>query len=177
MKQIRSVAGVMAAVLMTALLPGCTGIFGSGPKEAEKSKTPSTLFEAARYGDFARVKFLVQQGADVTAPDKHGRSPLHFAVMSGKLEIVEFLVERGAGINLQDDKGRTPLHIAAQLKNAEIERYLDAHGADRTLVDIYGRKPGDRTKISRKEMNARKRQERMERKHKSAKGGRKIKFR
>lgn len=168
---------IMAGVALAILTSGCTGIFSSESKSGEKKQTYSTLTEAARYGDFDQVKVLVSHGADVAAPDKHGRSPLHFAAMSGKLEIVQYLVSHGAPVNHQDDRGRAPLHIAAQLKNEEIQKYLIEHGADRTLQDIYGRIPGDQTKISRKEMNARKREERNARRNKSVRGGRKIQFR
>jgi len=56
----------------------------------------------------------------LTATDKHGFTPLHFAVWemdrsgdnSEKGEMVQLLLERGADIDAQDKEGETALHLA-----------------------------------------------------------------
>jgi ankyrin repeat protein len=42
------------------------------------------------------AEFLIEHGADVTARDKHGSTPLHQASLSGNAELANFLVEHGA---------------------------------------------------------------------------------
>ena len=45
------------------------------------------------------VQFLIDNGADINKADKDKRTPLHWAVESGKKEMVELLIENGADTN------------------------------------------------------------------------------
>lgn len=51
--------------------------------------------------------------ANLNRPDRQGRSPLHRAAKTGRVEIVRALVECRVTIDLRDLNGRTPLHLAA----------------------------------------------------------------
>ena len=53
--------------------------------------------------------FVGQKRPDVNCRDKDGRTPLHWAVLSGHESLVELLLSRGADINCQDKEGKTPL--------------------------------------------------------------------
>ena len=55
---------------------------------------------------------LVKRGADVSAKDRHGWTPLHDAAFGNASDAAALLIERGADINNRDDKGRTPLALA-----------------------------------------------------------------
>ena len=59
------------------------------------------------------VRLLIEQGADVTAQDENGSTPLHLASTSGILEIVWLLLECGACATARDESGKTPLHLAS----------------------------------------------------------------
>jgi ankyrin repeat protein len=62
------------------------------------------LHEAARTGDLAKAKALLDAGADLTARDEHLRStPLAWAAKFGQREMVTLLLERGAPRSLPDD--------------------------------------------------------------------------
>jgi len=52
------------------------------------------------------VRFLVELGADVTAQDKDGSTPLHQASNSGEVDLARFLVEHGADATALTKQGR-----------------------------------------------------------------------
>jgi len=58
------------------------------------------------------IEPLVQAGADISARDMRGFTPLHEAAMGGWKDTVETLVELGADVTARDDKGRTAGEIA-----------------------------------------------------------------
>jgi ankyrin repeat protein len=59
-----------------------------------------------------------------TPLDKHGRTPLHWAVDSASVRIVHLLIESGVPVNTQDYDGTTALHhlILALQKNPKKEK-------------------------------------------------------
>jgi len=63
---------------------------------------------------------LVEHGADPTARDKDGLTPLHVALQSGDMELALLLIEHGADVTAQK-KGRvTPMHLASHNGDMEI---------------------------------------------------------
>ena len=54
---------------------------------------------------------LVEKGADVTAKDEDGFTPLHHASGQGHLPVVEFLVKKGADLAAKDKVRQTTLLI------------------------------------------------------------------
>ena len=57
----------------------------------------AALVDAVREGSLPDVRALIERGADVSAADDDGRTPLHFAVHEGRPDIVRLLVDRGGG--------------------------------------------------------------------------------
>lgn len=86
------------------------------------------LHVAAGYGDLAKVKTLLKQGADLFSLDSRmGVSVLHKAVYSGKAEVVEHLLKEGALVDLQSpSNGNTPLHDALYFKPGSDTRVIEA---------------------------------------------------
>ena len=83
-----------------------------------KSRRNIQLSNAVLDGDVAKVKVLLQSGADVNQKGG-GSTLLHFAVgwlvqgkVGGDLELVKILVAAGADINAKNDRGETPLDWA-----------------------------------------------------------------
>lgn len=74
------------------------------------------------------ARWLVGQGADISATDSHGETPLHSRAghWQGKINI---LLALGAEVNCSDSRGNTPLHKAASVGNAQTARTLLDHGA------------------------------------------------
>ncbi len=83
----RGLLGLAAAVILTACLSGCG----------------SSLLRAARGGNAARVKALLDRGADpddVSMTPYYGAmSPLLFASLRGKVEAAKALLDGGADVN------------------------------------------------------------------------------
>ena len=90
------------------------------------------LHLAIARGDFALVRLLIEQGADVNEHDFAGRCPLDIAVTTSgprQQAILETLYARQARANDTDRLGNSPLHLAAACADADVVRNLLAHGA------------------------------------------------
>lgn len=74
------------------------------------------------------ARWLVAQGADISAADSYGETPLHDRAghWQGKISV---LLELGADVNCSDSRGDTPLHKAASVGNVQTARTLLEHGA------------------------------------------------
>ena len=110
---------------------------------AEDGET--ALMQAAREGDLAVMRLLVDRGADVNARTDRGWTALMSAA-SGELvgykeAAVRFLVEHGADIHAQDHHGRTALLVAVWWPFGPSEaavRLLVDQGADVNARDRNG---------------------------------------
>lgn len=100
------------------------------------------LHSAVEAGAIDVVRLYVEEGADRSAQDNGGRTPLHLAAeKDNNQEMIRLLLWNGAaGVNFQDAEGRTALHLAARKEDNEqaIELLLE-NGADVRLQDTEGR--------------------------------------
>jgi Ankyrin repeats (3 copies) len=94
------------------------------------------LAEAARKGDAAAVKQLLDDGVDVNTKYRYERTALSFACDRGNVAVVKVLLDRGADVNAKDTfYGATPLTWAAspamgrRPEHAEVVGLLLKHGA------------------------------------------------
>ncbi|MEO7273044.1 MAG: ankyrin repeat domain-containing protein [Vicinamibacterales bacterium] len=92
--------------------------------------------DAARKGDAATVKKLLDEGVDVNTRFRYDATALFYACDHGHLEVVKLLLDRGADMSVKDTfYGFTPLALAtspAQKKTAvhgEIAKLLIQKGA------------------------------------------------
>lgn len=63
--------------------------------------------------DYA-VAALLSWGADCDVQDKLGETPLHLAVMLGRLKTLHRLVTVGCDLTLTNNKGLTPYELAQE---------------------------------------------------------------
>ena len=114
----------LAALLATLVLAGT----GSAAPPADPRV--EALFEAAREGDAAAVKHLLDAGLDVNAKGRYDTTALFFAADKGQLAVVELLLASGADVNARDTFYKaTPLFWAVQHDHPEIARRLVEKGA------------------------------------------------
>src|SRR5262245_44417109 len=79
------------------------------------------FWEAARKGDVAPVKALLDKGVDVNARTPYGAAALSFAADKGHLDVVKLLIERKADVNTRDTfYNQTPLGWAVSRGHAEV---------------------------------------------------------
>jgi ankyrin repeat protein len=98
------------------------------------------LHHAAAFGRIDTLACLLDAGADLTAKNRRGSTPLHWAIHDEAK--VRLLLSRGAAVNVRQVEGRTPLYQAASLGNATaIVKLLLANGADPHIATANGRTP------------------------------------
>ena len=99
------------------------------------------LLDAAKKGDVAEVRRLLDEGTDPYATMKDGWTALMFAAQNGYVEIVRVLVvacETPEPRNMKTDKGRTALMFAAENGHDKVVRALLLADANPNLLDNNG---------------------------------------
>ncbi len=97
------------------------------------------LHWAAENGLTDIARLLLDQGADVNAPDNFSNTPLHLAVRHPAL--VELLLARGAQVGARNAFGNTPLHLA--VGDRRVVELLLAAGADARARNLFDKTPLD----------------------------------
>jgi len=108
------------------------------------SKTDQ-LQDAARKGDAAAVKKLLDEGVDVNTKFRYGATALFFACDHGHVEVVKVLLDKGADLTIKDTfYGFTPLMLAVspaqkrKPEHTEIAKLLIAKGSPGTDIALSG---------------------------------------
>jgi len=86
--------------------------------------------DAVMKHDAAALRALLQQKADVNAPQADGATALHWAVYHDDFEAMELLIAAGAKADLKNREGVTPLHLASLYGNSRIIDRLIKAGSD-----------------------------------------------
>jgi ankyrin repeat protein len=75
------------------------------------------------------IQLLAAHKSDINAKDSSGRTPMHVAAASGKIEVVKWLLGHQANINARDNNGRTPLYMATAGGHRSVAELLLANKA------------------------------------------------
>lgn len=92
-------------------------------------------------GNVDVVQSMIASGANVSAKDGGGYSPLFWAAMGDRLEIITILIEAGADVNEGDDDGITPLHQAVVNARLDYVTVLINAGAKVNAENSFGITP------------------------------------
>jgi ankyrin repeat protein len=90
----------------------------------------SDVADAVMKGDQAALRTLLQQQADVNAPQVDGATALHWAVYRDDLEAVDLLLRAGAKADAANREGVTPIGMASLYGSAPIVDRLLKAGAN-----------------------------------------------
>jgi ankyrin repeat protein len=118
------------------------------------------LMRAARKGDLASMRMLLDHGASVDARTGRGATALlylagfggqirfseydtHRATDAEFVEGVKLVLAHGAAIDAVDETGQTALHLAVASRGLPVVAYLLERGARADLKDAQGRAPLD----------------------------------
>ncbi|XP_039610932.1 L-asparaginase-like [Polypterus senegalus] len=102
-------------------------------KVIQAAMFPYLMCSSASQGDILSVNEHIREGADVMTKDSDGRTPLHLAVASNKMEMVKFLLSKRANIHCKDNFGDTPLRDAIRCQSLEMVEFLVCEGACLTI--------------------------------------------
>ncbi|KAF9185814.1 hypothetical protein BGZ50_002854 [Haplosporangium sp. Z 11] len=99
---------------------------------AVKAASPEEIQRASKHlADCCRL--LLRLGSLVNIADRHGNTPLHFAVeYGGVLEVVSVLVKEGADIEQRNTRGLKPLDVVRGEQSEEMRRILESGRAKAT---------------------------------------------
>jgi len=128
------------------------------PGEPLLGEGTTPLMRAARNGDFAALRILLDHGADATLVQKNHTTSLMLACGVGRglgvfakdvgteadlLAAATLAVDNGVDVNATNDADQTALHFAAQAGLDSIVRLLASRGAKLDAKDKQGRTPVD----------------------------------
>ena len=110
--------------------------------QPSKAISPAeALANAIYYGNIIKINKLIKEGADVSAKDNAGNTPLRRAVYYNKANVIKALIDAGADVNAKDNSGNTPLHRAAYRNNTDVIKTLIDAGANVNATDNAGQMP------------------------------------
>lgn len=133
-------------LIHTACIGGCIGIvtllkeanFNLKAELVHEEETLIPLHRACRHGHEEVVQYFINQGQDINIVlNENKKTPLFYAIDSGRLSLVLKLLKNGAEIDHRDEKGLTPLIYTLKFhwKKEEIALALMEHHADISLKD------------------------------------------
>ena len=128
---VRTAVAVLASGVIQIL--GTMALTGAG------SAPP--LVDAAKNGDVAALRALVQKGSDASAPDADGTTALHWASYRDDAASADALIRAGANVNAANDLGATPLWAASQNGSEAMVGRLLAAGANPNAALLSGETP------------------------------------
>ena len=121
----RPVACSIATWLLVATVAGA-GVVRAAAAEV----VDAGLLDAIRAVDAGGVRAALDRGADATAAEPDGTTPLHWAVHADDAGIVELLLAAGADASATNRYGVAPIALACVNGNAAVVRLLLDAGVD-----------------------------------------------
>jgi hypothetical protein len=106
------------------------------------------LLSAARKGDVAAMKALLDKGASIEAKTAYGQTPLYLAAIGGHEEAVRFLLSNGAAANVSDTFYNAPVLVfVLQRKHYGVAKLLVAEGSGTADEDLAAVAPAGNAEL------------------------------
>uniref|UniRef100_A0A182M5R1 Palmitoyltransferase n=1 Tax=Anopheles culicifacies TaxID=139723 RepID=A0A182M5R1_9DIPT len=103
------------------------------------------IFDVIKSGELSEVENLVEKVGQeaLSARDKHGYTPAHWAALDGNVEMMRYLVERNAPVDLPclGTQGPRPIHWACRKGHAAVVQVLLQAGVAVNAADFKGLTP------------------------------------
>lgn len=68
------------------------------------------------------ARYLIEHGADVSAANRDGNTPLHTAAFLGRTELVKLLIKNGARLSQRNHRKESPADVVSGAWNAGLEQ-------------------------------------------------------
>lgn len=105
-------------------------------------KKQSALHLAASKGNREMVSLLISAKHPLEDKERLGNTPLHIALMEGKIDIANQLLDAGANANAVNVRGVQPIHFAVAQRDKElVARLITQHGVDANTRGESGMTP------------------------------------
>ena len=97
----------------------------------EEKKNSKLLLEGAKEGNLAKVKYALDNYANIEAKNENGNiyetgmTPLHLASGKGHTYVVRILLGKGADIEAKNKDGDTPLILASEWGHPKVVKLLE----------------------------------------------------
>lgn len=127
--QPRESAGFFSQPLKPAAAPAPKPAPAVKKAAAQKAAASQDLLHATLVGDAARVRRLLEAGADVNVRGALEMTPLMIAAQDGNLMLVKTLIQKGAAVHAQNVVGQTALRLAMLREREAVIAVLRSAGA------------------------------------------------
>lgn len=108
---------------------------GIDPNVRDYDRGATPLHLAANKGHVESIELLIDAGADVNAPNKRGRTPIHALMEMRFYKIVLWLIKYCGGDAFKEDsRGLTPYDLAQGFMQKEIDGTFYARKGAATLL-------------------------------------------
>ena len=145
MKQVRSSFVLFLVLVFLCPTFGFETKASSARTELEKlgyTYSESSFIKCAEKGEVEAVKMFLDEGININACDKEGRSALMRASLFGHVETVKLLIDKGADVKIKDKETQgTALMEAVAGNHPDVIRLLAENGADVNERDVLSRTP------------------------------------
>jgi uncharacterized protein len=128
-------------VVMAGLALACCAAYAQTPCCAPPQTPEQALFRSIENGDFAEFSRLLEGGADLSAKNRLGETPLYVAAEKGEIEMARSLIARGADAKALTPNGETVLHAAAMIESTALMTALIEAGAPVNAANRDGETP------------------------------------
>lgn len=117
----------------------------SVPNKYEVWEPEGIIHKEIYKGNLEGVKALLKKNPEMMEAIDSDKTPLQYAIRTGKRDIIEYLVQNGADVNrktsVYNPKGEIPLHMAVRMDEYDVASLLLSNGAEPNNADKDGETP------------------------------------